>query len=305
MVSDVIKSKLFFESGGVKCAADLYLPAKAAGKLPCIVMAQGFSGTKDSFGMPAFASEFAAGGFAVLTFDYRYFGESEGEPRQVVHTGKQREDYHAAIRFARGLDTINPDKIAIWGSSFAGGHVLAVAAKDPRIVAVIGVVPFIDASKGAGSGKASAGVELKLLFAALRDAVHGILGFPPHLVPVIGSPGEFAAMTEPEAKPIADAVTEGTKWRNEFAPRTAFQMPRYKEGTAEGLSMPVLFCIAERDVQASPEFAAEIAGRAPRGEVRLYPVGHFGLYAGEMRNRTSSDQLEFLRRCMDGDSYQF
>lgn len=299
MDNDVTKSKLFFASGGVKCAADLYLPAETTGRLPCIVMAHGFSATKDSFGMPAFAGRFAADGFAVVAFDYRNFGESDGEPRQVIHIGKQREDYHAAIGFARSLDRIDSDRIALWGSSLSGGHVIDVAANDPKIAAVIAQVPFIDAFRGKGSEKAPAKIQIRLLFAALRDAVHSLLGMPPYLIPVVGNPGEFATMTEPEAKPVADAVlAEGATWRNEFAPRIAFGMPRYREGTAERLSMPVLFCIAEHDVQASPAFTMEIARKVPKGEVRSYSVGHFGLYAGEMRNQVIADQLEFLGRCL-------
>ncbi len=294
------KSKLFFESEGVKCAADLYIPAEAAGKLPCIVMGHGFSGTKDSFGMPAFAGQFAVNGFAVLAFDYRNFGESEGTPRQVIHVRKQRDDYRAAIRFARSLDRINPDKIALWGSSLSGGHVIDVAAKDLRIAAVIAQVPFIDAFKGGSTETAPAKVQFRLLYAALRDTVHGLLKLSPYLIPVVGNPGEFATMTEPEAKPIADtAIAEGSKWRNEFAPRIAFGMPRYKEGTAEFLKMPVLFCIAEHDIQASPVFAAEIAGKTPKGEIRKYAAGHFSLYTGEMRNRVIADQIEFLKRTLE------
>ncbi len=298
MDKDVTKSTLFFESNGVKCAADFYLPTGAAEKSPCIVMAHGFSATKDSFGMPAFAGSFAEGGFAVLAFDYRNFGESGGVPRQVIHIPRQREDFHAAIRFARSLDNIDPDRIILWGSSLSGGHVVDVAAKDPEIAAVIAQVPFLDAFKGKGSEKAPANIQLKLLSAALRDAVHGLLGLPPHLIPVVGNPGEFATMTEQEAKPVAGATAEGTTWRNEFAPRIAFGMPRYKDGTAECLNMPVLFCIAEQDVQASPAFTMEIAKRIPKGEVRIYPVGHFGLYTGEMRDRVISDQLKFLGRAL-------
>ncbi len=297
MNNGMTKSKLFFESAGVKCAADLYLPAGAPGKLSCIVMAHGFSGTKDSIGIPVFAGQFALNGFAVFAFDYRNFGESGGEPRQVIHIRKQREDYHAAIAFARSLDMINPDQIALWGSSLSGGHVIDVAAKDPKIVAVIAQVPFIDAFKGGSNEKASAKVQIRLLLAALRDTIHGLVGLPPHLIPVVGNPGEFAAMTEPDAKPVVDAtVGEDSKWRNEFAPRIAFGMPRYREGTAERINMPILFCVAEHDLQASAGFAMAIARKAPKGELRKYSVGHFGLYTGEMRNQVISDQLEFLRK---------
>lgn len=63
--------------------------------------------------------------------------------------------------------------------------------------------------------------------------------------------------------------------------------------------MPVLFCIVEHDVQASPKFTMEIARKVSRVEVRKYPVGHFSLYDGELRDQVISDQLDFLKRCLD------
>ena len=71
-----------FESGGSTIAAVFYRPNRP-GRHPCVVMAHGFSGTMDWI-LPDFAAVFAAAGFAVLTFDYRHFGASEGQPRQLV-----------------------------------------------------------------------------------------------------------------------------------------------------------------------------------------------------------------------------
>lgn len=293
MDENVSKSGHFFESHGIKCAADLYLPAEASEKLPCIIMAHGFSGTKDM--LPAFANQFALNGFAVLAFDYRHFGESEGSPRQIINIRKQREDYSAAIEFVHSLDFINSGKIVLWGSSLSGGHVLHVASKDPSIAAVIVQVPFIDAYKGGGSENAPAKIKLKLIYAALRDTVHGLFRLPPYLVPVIGKPREYAAMTEPDAMPLADSLlNEGSSWRNEFAPRVAFQMPRYAKGTAESLKIPVLFCIAEFDIQASPAYAVKIAKKISNVEIKIYRSSHFGIYTGKMREQVISDQLEFL-----------
>jgi fermentation-respiration switch protein FrsA (DUF1100 family) len=137
------RTELTFDSGGVDCAAYLYRPT-AAGEVPCVVMAHGFAATRDD-GLPAYAQRFAEAGLAVLLFDYRHFGTSGGgEPRQLVDVGHQHEDYHAAIRCARHLDGADPDRIVLWGSSFSGGHVIAVAAGDSRVAAVISQVPYAD-----------------------------------------------------------------------------------------------------------------------------------------------------------------
>ena len=131
-------------SRGEQLAAYLYRPESPHGDVPCVVMAHGFSATRDD-GLPAYAEAFRDAGFAVVLFDYRHFGASTGEPRQLLDIGRQHDDYRAVVAWARRLDGIDPDRIVLWGSSFSGGHVLAVAAGDPRVAAVISQAPFTDA----------------------------------------------------------------------------------------------------------------------------------------------------------------
>ena len=91
--------RLNFKSGGLRCAASLFRPTDMPGVLaPCVVMAHGFTGTRDQ--LTCYAEAFARAGLAVLTFDYRHFGESEGSPRQIVDIGKQMEDWRSAIAMA-------------------------------------------------------------------------------------------------------------------------------------------------------------------------------------------------------------
>ncbi len=139
-----VREDLKFDSGGDAIAAWLYRPtAGAGGPVPCVVMAHGFSATRRDR-LPAYAERFAAAGFAVLLFDYRGFGESGGRERQVVDIRRQHEDYDAAIATARGLDGVDAARIALFGSSFSGGHVVAVASRHPEVAAVIAQVPFAD-----------------------------------------------------------------------------------------------------------------------------------------------------------------
>ena len=128
-----------FPSHGESCAA-WHLSGEGdafagEGGRPCVVMAHGIGGTKDS-GLLPFAEAFAEAGLDVLLFDYRCFGESTGEPRQLASPSRHREDYRAAVEFARGLDGVDPDRIVLWGTSWSGGHVVYVAADDPRIAAI-------------------------------------------------------------------------------------------------------------------------------------------------------------------------
>ncbi|WP_432206562.1 alpha/beta hydrolase, partial [Mycobacterium malmoense] len=106
-----VPEEVSFQSGGVRCAGDLYRPATAGDGLACVVMGHGGSATK-RLGLPAYAAKFTAVGLAVLAFDYRHFGASAGEPRQVIDVAGQRDDYRAAVRYVRGRADIDPRRVA-------------------------------------------------------------------------------------------------------------------------------------------------------------------------------------------------
>jgi len=100
-------------SRGEQLAAYLYRPESPHGDVPCVVMAHGFSATRDD-GLPAYAEAFRDAGFAVVLFDYRHFGASTGEPRQLLDIGRQHDDYRSVIAWPRRLDGIDPDRIVLW-----------------------------------------------------------------------------------------------------------------------------------------------------------------------------------------------
>jgi uncharacterized protein len=103
------------------------------------ILAHGFSGTMDR--LVPHAERFAADSIAALVFDYRGFGESGGEPRQVVDLPAQHQDIRAAIAWVRGRDDLDPNRVALWGNSLGGAHVISVAAAT-RIGAVVAQIPF-------------------------------------------------------------------------------------------------------------------------------------------------------------------
>jgi fermentation-respiration switch protein FrsA (DUF1100 family) len=289
------RCEVFFDSSGERCAAYLYRPT--AELAPCVVMAHGFSGTR-SLGLLAWAERFQAAGFAALVFDYRYFGSSGGIPRQVINIAHQQEDYRAAIAFARRTTGIDPDRIALWGTSLSGGHVVVVAASDARIAAVVAQVPLADAVHGSSTMQLPAMTRLKNLAAVGYDLVKSWFGRRPFMIRVAGKPGQAAIFTDPEARAAIEAMARETpEWRNEIAIRPLWLFLSYRPiAWAYRLRMPLLVCVAEHDRYASPALAVEMAERAPQGEVRRYPVGHFDLYSGEMREQVIADQIEFLRR---------
>ena len=96
-----------FPSGDSECAAWLYTPPGAGrSPLPVVVMAHGLGAVRE-MRLDAFAERFAAAGYAVLVFDYRHFGASGGEPRQLLSVRRQRADWRAAVAYARGRDDLD------------------------------------------------------------------------------------------------------------------------------------------------------------------------------------------------------
>jgi len=106
-------------------------------------MGHGFGGTKNML-LENYAIRYQKAGFATLIFDYRFLGESEGEPRQLIWIPYQLEDWSAAVAYARSLKEIDPSKIALWGTSMSGGHVIVIAAKDKNIACVSAQCPGLD-----------------------------------------------------------------------------------------------------------------------------------------------------------------
>jgi len=139
-LTGIERTEVSFPSTGLRCAAWLYRPT-GSGPHPIVVLAHGFAFTREAR-LDAYARRFLAAGLAVLVFDYRHFGASEGQPRQLMDIGRQLGDWRAAITYARGLAGIDGDRVALWGTSFSGGHVAALAAADQQIAAVISQVPY-------------------------------------------------------------------------------------------------------------------------------------------------------------------
>ena len=126
----------------------LYTPDGAQSSSPTIVMAHGYSAVKEMY-LDSFAEVFCAAGFAVLVYDNRNFGASDGEPRGEIDPWRQINDYRDAITFAGTLSEVDKDRIGVWGSSYSGGHVIVVGALDRRVKCVVCQVPLISGLRNA------------------------------------------------------------------------------------------------------------------------------------------------------------
>lgn len=282
-----------FPSGEDSISAWLYRPA-GDGPTPLLVMAHGLGAVR-SMRLDAYAERFSAAGYACLVFDYRNFGDSGGRPRQVLDVGMQLADWAAAVDHARTLPGIDPDRIALWGTSFAGGHVIATAARLPGIAAAVAQCPFTD---GIASARTITNplIVARVTTRAVRDVLASKRGRPPVMVAAAGRPGEVALMNTPDAYAgYLRLVPDGVDLPNEVSARIALQVFTYRPGRlTPKISCPILFCVCEADSVAPAAATLRHAARAPRGEVKLYPEGHFAIYVDDAFERVVADQLAFL-----------
>ncbi len=300
-----------FKSGQETCRGVHYLPS-SAGVLnteepqPCVVLAHGFGGTVEA-GLHAYAKVFADAGLHAVIFDYRYFGSSDGEPRQYLSLKCQLQDWHAAIAFARSHPSIDAGKIVLWGMSLSGGHVIDVAAEDGHIRGIISQFPMLDGFAAlmhiyryAGSVQI-----LKLLGAGFRDMVNQLCGGKPFTIPIVGAPGELAALATVDAESGYKAIVPPT-WRNEICAAIALAIPLYRPGRHLGrITAPVLIQIADHDTILPVESIERFANKSPASvRVEHYPSGHFDAFSGAMFESTVADQLQFLMTHLNGRNHE-
>jgi dienelactone hydrolase len=286
-----------FMSKELKCSTWLYLP-EGKEKPPVIIMAHGLSGQKD-FGLQSYAEYFAGHGMAALVFDYRNFGGSQGEPRNLVNPWRQLDDWKAAISHARSLDDVDGSRLALWGTSFSGGHVVVTAAKVNGIKAIVAQLPFVDGISSTMQFPVS--YQVQGVVHGIRDLINVMRGSAPHTVPAVGEPGTFALMNTPECMPgYYTLVPKDTAWKNEVPARFTLMVSAYRPTMyARKITCPALIMYAKKDTLI-PYRAVEKMGRKISGaEVVGLDVGHFEVYNGELFKKVVKKQAEFLKRNLD------
>jgi pimeloyl-ACP methyl ester carboxylesterase len=275
---------------GSEVAAWLWHPEGATG---AVVLGHGLSAVRDQR-LDAYAERFAEAGLAALLFDYRHFGASSGQPRQLLDIQRQLEDWRTAVAYARGLEGI--EKVGLFGSSYGGGHATEIAAGDPNIDAVVLQCAMVDGLPAAL--KIPPKTAAKLAKVALQDELGSRLGRRPKYIPAVGRPGELALMTtEESASGFASLTPEGSTWINAVAARIGLWVGTYRPGRrASSITCPVLVALCEQDSLVSNEALERLADEAPQGELARYPIGHFEIYTGEWFEKAVTRQAEFLAR---------
>lgn len=283
-----------FVSGDAECAA-WYYPGTNGG---CLVMAGGFGVTKEP-GTDLFAERFQRAGFGVLAFDYRRFGESGGEPRQVARVGEQLADWQAAISYAAERPGV--EKVAIWSFSLSGGYIFPIAAGNPQLAAAIAQTPNADgpaASRNAARHQKPLAM-LRFAGRALADLLGSLLGRPPLLVPLVGASGTVALLTTPDSLQTNEALNPGneySEWIQAVAARSALRITMYRPGRAASkVKVPLLVVVADQDQTALAQPSVDAAAQVPTAELLRVPGGHYAPFL-EQHEVVVEAEIAFLTK---------
>ncbi|MGB7363340.1 MAG: alpha/beta hydrolase [Rhodococcus sp. (in: high G+C Gram-positive bacteria)] len=281
-----------FFSKGLEMSG-VHYSAAGDGPRPVLVMALGFGCTQDAI-LPEVAPRFTEAGFDVFTFDYRYFGASAGVPRNFIDIPSQLEDWRAAVDAAKNLPGVDRDRVGMWGTSFAGGHVLQIGSENiPGVRAVIAQAPHVNGIATVATIPVPILAQLTALGTA--DAAGSLIGQPPIYLPTAGEPGTVAMLPQPGALDGYKRVV-GADFDNRTTARTALEVPFYSPDLVAALSKsPTFIATGDTDNIVSSPAARALADRMG-AEGRGYPGGHFDVYPGGVAYpQLILDQIAFLQ----------
>jgi hypothetical protein len=256
-------------------------------------MSHGFSAVKEQ-GLPSFAERFCAAGFAVLVFDYRFLGASDGDERGRIIPQEQHDDLRAAIGYLSTQPGIDPGRIGLWGTSYSGGHALFVGTLDPRVKVIVAQVPALSVARSLIGMVGPDGFAAYLAGFA-DDFASRNAGAASNRIPIIAPAGEPCVFPAPQALDWFANSTGGpdSTWVNHTNIESIARMAEYLPAAFVGLTdpKPLLMLAAEQDGIIPIEQVQEVFARAgePK-DLEIYPCGHFGLYPGQPFHAQAADR---------------
>jgi fermentation-respiration switch protein FrsA (DUF1100 family) len=250
-------------------------------------------GAQKDFNLQPWAVALAEKGLAAFVFDYRHFGASDGEPRNLISFSKQVEDWNSALSTVRqNLTGVSSEKIGLWGMGLSAGEVLQVAAQSEHksaIGAVVSLNPILNCRQAARTStlKHASSVELYTLVGQIaRDIVRRLVGKPASYVPIYGrlGSGEPALLLSSDIHVATDMLpaSQAGGWKN-FAP-AGFALSCLSLSPmhyAEGVAAPTFVIFSENDDFVSfseIERLLELLGSNGQS-FRLNGSTHFDVYS--------------------------
>jgi dipeptidyl aminopeptidase/acylaminoacyl peptidase len=284
-----------FYSEGTRLAGDLFLPddLKPGEKRAGILLCHGYTGVRNLY-LPDTAQALNKVGYVVLTFDYKGWGDSDGPKSRLSPYGRVL-DSQAALTFLGAQDTVDDDRLGIYGTSYGGATVVWTAAVDPRVKVAVSVV-------GIGHGG--------------------------RWMRSVRRPDEFVDLLE---RSKADRIRRVMTGESAFADRNAVLLPdrqsaelaaaarRGNPGAVGAIPLeyiddtlgfhpewivdkiaprPVLFITSDDDRLVPPEESAALYAKAgePKKLIVLKGFGHYEVYAGKAFRQVIAPTIAWYRQ---------
>ncbi|KAF9269271.1 alpha/beta-hydrolase [Marasmius fiardii PR-910] len=277
----------------------LYKPA-GDGPFPVVIAGHGMTVIKEA-GLAPFGERWANdAGYASLIFDYRYFGKSGGEPRNLVDLKKQLEDYQSVIRWARQRpELFVNNKIVVMGSALSGLSVASLVLHDNGLAGGMAHSPMLDGY----ATVMSSGFRPRLLFWAAVDSIKAKLGLSPIFIKTVGRPNDFALLNTPSAlngfnMMFSQGGVPFSEHPNLINPRTVFELMGSRPGIElKNAHCKILVVSSTEDDMIPIEIGRSIAAAAPEKVVFVEADGgHFDIMKGGRTFDTNINaQISFLK----------
>ena len=294
-----MRKNVAFYSEGQQIAGHLYLPEGVAenSKCPAVVLCHGFAGFKELL-LPPYAEKFAQNGFVALVFDYRGFGESQGERGRLVPV-EQIADIRNAITFVQTLPEVDAQRIGLWGTSFGGANAIYVAAVDSRVKALAVQLTF---ASGERMIKGDLGPEQIQKLESTLQAVQERAVVKNKTLRL----GPDQILTDQESKTFyAENVGKFPQLATKI-PLSALRhiMEHNPQDVIARLKCPVLFLAAEKDTVCPAEQSRILFGLAPEPKklVLLENCRHYDSYEGAPFEKGSTAIMEWFSQYLSPTS---
>jgi uncharacterized protein len=277
-----------FMSEGRALRGWLFIP-EGDGPFPGVVMSSGFAGVKEGFLGNPFHAVVAEAGVVVLLYDHANTGTSDGEPRQELDPILQQRGYQDAITFLATREEVDAARIGIWGTSYSGGHVLAVAAHDRRVRAVVAQAMTISGHRNLLRRHTPQGYQ-DLQRSWEQERARLARGASPALVPA------FAPDSESVRYQASRPLDQRRNWRNEVTVRTWELYDEYEPAAfIERIApTPLLMIVPLGDTMTPAEDALGAYERAGDPKRLVTVAGsHYSVY-GEQFERTSTEARDWF-----------
>ena len=298
-LNDMYRS-IEFRSEGAILRGRLYAPDSKT-KLPVIIMAHGYSATVEGMIADRYAEVFYEAGFAVLLYDHRNLGKSDGEPRQELNRWTQARGYRDAIDFAISLPEIDSTKVGLWGDSMSGDEAIFVAAMDHRVKTVVVQVPACGREMPPPDSDGSLFNQLKNTF------YHGDINVPASTI----GPMPVVSFTQESVPSLLKPLTAfrwfteyGCRYNTGWENRATYVIPKVPVKFNSVLCISqikgaLLMMVADEDEMpgANSDVARYAYSLAPEPK-KLVEVegGHFGIleYPSPLFDKASRTQSNFF-----------